>query len=389
MVADIRYQRITHAVAATKIGLSCVISFPGGVIVGGGDSFVKVFDTGDNLLRQVCLDGAVIYLSLSSDGLEVLAGTANGTIYRLNVATMQHITIAEAHTGRVVAVAFSSFILDRFATASDDGTIRVWDLMDYVIHCTCRAEKSQPRGVVPTCLGFSDALLSGWSDGRVLAHDPDTGSNLWCITSAHQDCVTALCVSHNNRFLLTGGEKGEVRLWELRTRDLVSHLKEHVQRVTSITLSDDDTIAFSASRDRCILRWDLKSERRVHCHMQRMGGINCIALALDEANILSVGQERKLTYWDNSSEKQAHQASLDKDYDEGRGVAVSHNGKLVATGGTAGILRIWNYESGAIISSHVGHSGTIHGVSFSFDDRQVVTVGDDGSAFIWSIFNEG
>jgi WD40 repeat protein len=318
--------------------------------------------------------------------LEVLAGTSNGTIYRLNVADMQHITIAEAHTGRVIAVAFSSFIRDRFATAADDGTIRVWDVTDYIIHCTARALPTQPRGVLPLCLGFSDALLSGWNDGRVLAHDPDTGANLWFIDSAHQDEVTALCISHNNRFLLTGGVKGEVRLWELRTRDLVSHLKEHVQKVTSITLSEDDTVAFSGSRDRCVLRWDLKLERRIHCHMQRMGGINCIALSLSESNVLSVGQERKLTYWDNASERFAHQVALDKDNDEGRGLAISHDGRLIATGGTAGILRIWSYESGTLISSHVGHSGTINGVAFSADDRQIVSVGDDGCAFVWSVF---
>ena len=60
--------------------------------------------------------------------------------------------------------------------------------------------------------------------------------------------------------MITGGPAGEVRLWELRTRELISHLKEHGQRITSLALFDDDTMALSASRDRCILRWDLRSE---------------------------------------------------------------------------------------------------------------------------------
>ena len=53
---------------------------------------------------------------------------------------------------------------------------------------------------------------------------------------------------------------GEVRLWELRSRELISHLKEHKQKITSLVLFEDDAMAFSASRDRCILRWDLKTE---------------------------------------------------------------------------------------------------------------------------------
>jgi cilia- and flagella-associated protein 52 len=80
--------------------------------------------------------------------------------------------------------------------------------------------------------------------------------------NAHQGGVTALVLSHNRRFILTGGPSGEVRLWEMRSRELISHLKEHKQKVTSLALFDDDTLGLSGSRDRCILRWDLKSEVR-------------------------------------------------------------------------------------------------------------------------------
>lgn len=80
------------------------------------------------------------------------------------------------------------------------------------------------------------------------------------LDNAHQGGVTALVLSHNRRFLLSGGPQGEVRLWELRSRELISHLKEHKQRVSALALFDDDTLCLSGSRDRCILRWDLKSE---------------------------------------------------------------------------------------------------------------------------------
>ena len=67
-------------------------------------------------------------------------------------------------------------------------------------------------------------------------------------------------------------------------------------------------------------------------------------------------------------------------------MARSNNGKLIATGGTEGILRVWSYSSGALLSEHVGHSATINCVQFSSDDRQLVSVSDDGCAFVWSIF---
>lgn len=95
---------------------------------------------------------------------------------------------------------------------------------------------------------------------RVLAHSGETGDNLWFIDNAHPGGLTSLVLSHNRRFILTGGSAGEVRLWELRSRDLISHLKEHVNKVTALALFEDDTLAVSASRDRCLLRWDLTTE---------------------------------------------------------------------------------------------------------------------------------
>lgn len=73
--------------------------------------------------------------------------------------------------------------------------------------------------------------------------------------------MTALVLSHNERFVVTGGAEGEVRVWELRSRELVSHLKEHTTRVTSLLLYDDDVHALSCGRDRALLCWDLRSER--------------------------------------------------------------------------------------------------------------------------------
>lgn len=95
---------------------------------------------------------------------------------------------------------------------------------------------------------------------RVLAHSAETGANLWFIDNAHPSSITALCLSQNRRFMLTGAKSGELRLWELRSRDLISHLKEHTSCVNAIALMDDDTMALSAGRDRNILRWDLTTE---------------------------------------------------------------------------------------------------------------------------------
>lgn len=273
----------------------------------------------------------------------------------------------------------------------------MWDLVEYAVISTALPRREQGASAKPLCLAFTNLIISGWSCGTVLAHNAETGDNLWMITNAHQGGVSALVLSHNRRFILTGGPQGEVRLWELRSRELISHMKEHKQKVHSLALFDDDTMALSGSRDRCILRWDLKTEIRVHCHMQRMGGINSIAISKCQNFTISVGQDRKLVVWHNGHNDIIASQFLDEENDEGLSLALSHKGDTVATGGTAGIVRLWHVQLPSAqnpqspVSIHYlcqasGHSKAIHSLSFSFDDKQIVSVGEDGGIFVWTVF---
>lgn len=45
--------------------------------------------------------------------------------------------------------------------------------------------------------------------------------------------------------------------------------------------------------------------------------------------------------------------------DEALALAVSHNGRYFATGGTAAIVKLWGYEKADLIFEGTGHSGAI------------------------------
>lgn len=69
------------------------------------------------------------------------------------------------------------------------------------------------------------------------------------------------------KFFVSGGNEGEVRVWEMKSREMVSHLKEHTSRVTKVRLIGDEMHVISSSKDRALLLWDLKMEKRVSAHL--------------------------------------------------------------------------------------------------------------------------
>ena len=70
----------------------------------------------------------------------------------------------------------------------------------------------------------------------------------------------------------------------MRSREMVSHLKEHTHRVTKLKLCRNEMQLLSCSKDRALLTWDLKSEKRTSAHINRMGGINSFDFA-EEKNL--------------------------------------------------------------------------------------------------------
>ena len=76
-------------------------------------------------------------------------------------------------------------------------------------------------GGKPNCVALSlDTIISGWSDGKVRCHSAEDGAWLWEIPNAHAGGVTALQMSANQRFIISGGEAGEVSLGSILTSKL-------------------------------------------------------------------------------------------------------------------------------------------------------------------------
>jgi WD40 repeat protein len=66
------------------------------------------------------------------------------------------------------------------------------------------------------------------------------------------------------------------------------------------------------------------------------------------------------------------------------GLALSPDGKQLATAGFDGAVRLWNAESGQEVRTLSGHAGPVYCVAFSADGQSLVSCGDDKTVRLWS-----
>jgi WD40 repeat protein len=68
---------------------------------------------------------------------------------------------------------------------------------------------------------------------------------------------------------------------------------------------------------------------------------------------------------------------------QGRGIAVSADGKRFATTGEDGTATVWETDTGKRLLTLLGHKGAVNGIAFSPDGSLLATTGDDRTVRLW------
>ena len=143
------------------------------VAVGGGDGTLALYHVDGKFCQELMktqLAGSISGMTCSPDGVQLLVATDRGFIYRVRISDFSSMLLGENHIASVVDASYMEQSSDKFATSSEDGTIRLWDANDYSVYARCQA----PVAAYPTCTNFTEEIIiSGWSDGRVRAYRVD------------------------------------------------------------------------------------------------------------------------------------------------------------------------------------------------------------------------
>lgn len=90
--------------------------------------------------------------------------------------------------------------------------------------------------------------------------------------------------------------------------------------------------------------------------------------------------------WRLSDERELYRVNIDDGYGRGSSVAFSPNGRLLATGGGTGEIKLWDAESGKEDGRTLtGTAGWVLSLDFDPAGKLLVSSGTDGSTRIWDV----
>jgi WD40 repeat protein len=147
--------------------------------------------------------------------------------------------------------------------------------------------------------------------------------------------------------------------------------------LTNLALPD----VISAGGDHIIKRWDSKGKHTVTigAHDDTVNGV--AFLGSGGTTLVSVGAEGKLKIWNVPGARPTLVQDAKSDVSA---LAVSPDGKLVATGGSDSRIRLWNAADGKLLSDVPAHADAIRALQFA-SDSALVSASADKTLRVWNV----
>ena len=173
-------------------------------------------------------------------------------------------------------------------------------------------------------------------------------------------------------FLLAGAP-----LWAADFRTLVGHGGP----IMDTAISEDGRFALTGSFDNSVGYWTLGGEEVVWLEGHE-AAVKSV-LFLGDGRAASGGDDFAVEIWDLASRERLHR--LEGHEGQVNGLAVSPDGRLLASAAWDGAIRLWDIETGAALAEMTGHESSVSDVVFSRDGSMLYSASADGTIRMWDV----
>ncbi|HWN66820.1 MAG TPA: CHAT domain-containing protein [Haliangium sp.] len=331
-------------------------------------------------------EDAIHDLALSPDGELVATASSDGTarVWRADGAGAPLVC---RHEGEVKAVDFSPDG-ELLVTASDDRTARLWRVDDAAQIAVLRA-----HDVAVLVAKFSpdgERVITGARDGTVRLWRVDDPGQSTALTG-HRGPVMTADFSPDGKLAVTGSGDGTARIWRVDEPGSSVLLSGHERTIRSVSFSPAGRHVITASLDKTVRIWFVSDPTKFtiverHTEMAWFAAFSPVG-----PRYMTAFSDGTVHLWDAGSETPValagHEGSVSA-------AAFSPDGERLVTASADGTARIWRTGEPDGFFTTLGDDAfrrerTISSAGFSADGTLVFSLASDGLAQVWRTDGSG
>ena len=429
-------EKISLPYAANALAFS-----PDGMRLAAAMTELKVWDllTGDEVVTATGFTAPVIGIEFSPDGSRLATGGQDGTTVIWDAETGKQLFALAGHRGAINDVAFHPQCIAPpdalfewcgvwLATASRDGTAKVWDISPFGSrelttlpgnagsflagrHLSTvgfispgemqieawevssngevnRISSALSSHAVPVMIGNvspdGTRLVTMDIENTVKVWNAKTGQELAAFTAGQAAAVNGIALNAVASQVAISGDDGTVKIWDAATGHEMLTIPGNTDPITGIAFSPDGTrIAISGPNATVKIR-NAATGTEVFTLTGHTLPVYVIAFSADGKRIATGGMDQTVRVWDAASGKNlfaltGHSASV-------LAIAFSPDGLRLASGSHDSTVKIWNTDNGKELLALTGHEGWVDSVSFS-PDGELLAAGSfqDGTIRLYTL----
>ncbi|MBN3309055.1 EMAL6 protein, partial [Amia calva] len=291
---------------------------------------------------------------------KILVGTKDGEIIEVGEKNAASNILINGHTEGEIWGLATHPSKDMFISASDDGTIRIWDLADK------KLLNKVSLGHPAKCAGYSpdgEMVAIGMKNGEFIVLLVNS-LKVWGKKRDRSAAIQDIRFSPDNKFLAVGSLESTVDFYDLTLGPSLNRIG-YCKDIPSFVIQMD----FSANSK--YIEVSTGAYKR-QVHEVPTGKIVAEQPAIDKitwATWTSILGDEVVGIWPRNADKA-----------EVNCACVSHAGLNVATGDDFGLVKLFEFPCTEKFAKHkryFGHSAHVTNIRFSYDDKYVISTGGD------------
>lgn len=235
--------------------------------------------------------------------------------------------------------------------------------------------------------GRSGLLWSCGQDGTIRAWETATGKEERRL-EGHSASVNGIGLAPDNSLLLSGSDDGTVRLWDVGSGKEFRRLQSQGQPVLAVAYGNTGRVVLSGGEDSLVHLWDVPTGQQVVCFCGHTAAVTCLAISRHDRHPRSGSRDGSTRIWERDTGREmAHGGNRHRMPEVGQilSVACSPNGKYEATGGSHGLICIWNIMTWQAPWLLTGHTQAVTSVAFTPDGDHLLSGSADGTLRLWQV----